>query len=112
MQFASKVILNQPDTISKSANTWSFINKPRQFIINLNAILQAARHKLQIESKQRMRFLPPMQTSRIKTHRSNLRNQISKIWSIYVIIWCPENASRHSRKLDVVHNKKLLAIKY
>jgi len=46
----------QPDSISKSASTWAFLNRPKMFIINLKAILKAAQHLLQISSKQRVRF--------------------------------------------------------
>ena len=50
-------------------------------------------------------ILPPMQSHRIKTHRTDLRNQICKIWSITTILWWLEIASWYSSKVNVVFDK-------
>jgi len=73
---------------------------------------QERKHNLTKKKKQIIRYLPPMQTARIRTQGNNLWNQIRKICSIYMIIWCPENASRYPREVDVVCNKKLLALRF
>lgn len=59
------------------------------------------------EELKRQQSLPPMQVRAFKTHSTNLSNQICKISPVCLISRCSEYASRQSRKMDIILDKKL-----